>query len=376
EKKDIRNILEKINISKVLLTSLLSVGILLAISLIIKIIIGIYFPEISNIVNPLHIIMVLNIGSLSGYSSTMLGAGSVNIDIGILVLLIAPIISITISNVIVMRKENKNLNSVLLNSLGVGIFYGLILSIISIFATIKSNPMDMMEYGFSLNFRYNLFEILINGFFIGFLCSYIFGFKRKYKNDNMYLNIFKDAVNTVGIGYISVFIILLILSMSNSSLLNELGIYGYIGKINIGVILTQLSAYIWEFANMIPITINNNIISIINLLNEDMFFNTRLIFFAMIALSLLVILITGCNIRDKYSENGKKAILIFAISYSMLMVILSIFSNIRLEGSIDMFKMNNYQTSIFMGTNTVPTMVISFVYSYFISWIGYKLKKI
>ncbi|MEG1311338.1 MAG: hypothetical protein RSD47_04945, partial [Romboutsia sp.] len=242
--------------------------------------------------------------------------------------------------------------------------------------TIKTNPMDMMEYGFSQNIRYNLFEILINGFFIVLLSSYIFGFKRKYKNDNMYLNIFKDAVNTVGIGYISVFIILLILSMSNSSLLNELGIYGYIGKINIGVILTQLSAYIWEFANMIPITINNNIISMINLLNEDMFFNTRLIFFAMIALSLLVILITGCNIRDKYSENGKKAILIFAISYSMLMVILSIFSNIRLEGSIDMFKMNNYQTSIFMGTNTVPTMVISFVYSYFISWIGYKLKKI
>ncbi|WP_042273096.1 hypothetical protein, partial [Faecalimicrobium dakarense] len=368
--KSINYILEKFNIGKILLTSSLSLGILLVVSFFIKGFISLEFSEISYIINPLHIIMALNLGVLDGYSSTMVGSGSIEAHIGMLILLIMPVISIIISNFIFLKKENKDLNSVILNSIGFGISYGLMLAVISIFATVKSNPMDMIDYGLAINFRYRFSSLLINGFIIGFLTTYIFSFKKKYRNNNIYIDILKNAINTIAIGYILVFIILLILTLSDSSFLNEIGLYGYLDKFNIGIILSQLTAYVWEFANFIPISINNNIISI---LNTGIFFNTKLIFYSMIALSLLIILISGCNIKYKYKENGKKAILIFAISYAIIMGILAMFSYITVGGNISLLEMNNYKASIFMGTSITSTMIISFIYSYVVSWIGYKL---
>lgn len=369
-KKNINYILERFNIRKILLTSSLSLGILLVIAFFIKGFISLEFSEISYIINPLHIIMALNLGVLDGYSSTMVGSGSIEAHIGMLILLIVPIISIIISNFIFLRKENKDLNSVVRNSIGVGISYGLMLAVISIFATVKSNPMDMIDYGLAINFRYRFSSLLINGFIIGFMTTYIFSFKKKYRNNNIYLNIFKSAINTIAIGYVSVFLLLLVLSLSDASFLNEIGLYGYLDKFNIGVVLSQLTTYIWEFSNFIPISINSNIISIFN---TGIFFNTKLIFYSMITLSLLIVLISGCNIKYKYKENGKKAILIFAISYSIVMGILAMFSYITLGGNISLFEMNNYNASIFMGTSIPSTILISFIYSYVVSWIGYKL---
>lgn len=372
-KKNINDIFDKFNIGKILLTSSLSVGILLVMGFVIKGFVGLEFSELSYIINPLHIIMALNLGALDGYSSTMIGSGSIEAHIGILVLLIMPIISIIISNFIFLRKENKDLNSVILNSIGVGISYGLMLAVISIFATIKSNPVDMMDYSLAVNFSYRFSSLLINGFIIGFLTTYIFSFKKKYRNNNIYLDIFKSAINTVAIGYVSVSIILLVLALSDPSFLNEIGLYEYLDKFNIGIILSQLTAYIWEFANFVPISINHNIISMLNMGNTGMFFNTKLIFYAMITLSLLIILISGCNIKYKYRENGKKAILIFSLSYAMIMGILAMFSYITVGGSISLFEMNNYNASVFMGASITFTMIITFIYSYVVSWIGYKL---
>lgn len=372
-KKNINNILDKFNIGKILLTSSLSIGILLVIGFIIKGFISLEFPKISYIINPLHIIMALNLGSLDGYSSTMIGSGSIKAHIGMLVLLIMPIISIIISNFIFLRKENKDLKSVILNSVGVGISYGLIVAFISIFATVKSNPMDMIDYGLAINFRYKFSSLLINGFIIGFLTTYICSFKKKYRNDNIYLDIFKHSINTVVIGYILVFIILLVLAIVDSSFINEIGLYGYLDKFNIGIILSQLATYIWQFANFIPISINNNIISMISIGSTGIFFNTKLIFYAMTTLSLLIILISGCNIKYKYRKNGKKAILVFALSYAIIMGILAMFSYITVGGNVSLFEMNNYKASIFMGTSISSTVIISFIYSYVVSWIGYKL---
>lgn len=372
-KKNINKILDKLKVRNILFTSALSVVILLVIGFIIKAFIAIEFPEIAYIINPLHIVMALNLGSLNGYSSTVVGSGALEAHIGILALLMIPVISMIISNVVFLRKESNDFKSVILSSLGVGFSYGLILAIIGIFATIKSNPMDMINYGLSVSFRYKFLSLLINGFIIGSFTTFIFLFKKKYKNNNLYVDIFKSAINTVAIGYILVFILLSILTLSDSSFLNEIGLYGYLGKLNIGVILSQLSSYVWEFSNFIPININNNIISMLSLGNKEIFFNTKLIFYAMTTLSLLIILIAGCNIKSKYKEDGKKSVLIFALSYAFIMGILAMFSTITLGGNISLFEINNYQASIFMGANITSTVIISFIYSYVVSWIGYKL---
>ncbi|MBY1902969.1 hypothetical protein KWW78_13100, partial [Clostridioides difficile] len=66
-------------------------------------------------------------------------------------------------------------------------------------------------------------------------------------------------------------------------------------------------------------------------------------------------------------------IIVFSIYYAFLMGILALFSTFILDSNINFFNTTNYGTTLIMQFKVLQAIVISFVYSFVISLIGYKL---
>jgi hypothetical protein len=291
------------------------------------------------------------------------------IHLGILLIGLIPLAILSLSNFIFIK--NKNIYDVLYNSIGVGLVYGIMLVIISIISTTSISFSDMMNYGLSITFRYNIVEVLFNGFILGFISTYLIGYKKKYLGENIYLDILKKVINTILAMYISIFIILLVIGILDKSYIYELGLYNYTSSTTL--ILSQLTIYMLYFANIIPVTIGSSNLSILSLLNGDLFFYTKIIFMAMIFLSLLILIIAGYKLRKNLKSNSNKAVLIFSSFYAIIISILSSLSTIYIYGSSSLLQTSAYQSNLFMGTTMISTFIISFIYIYVIVKIGYTL---
>lgn len=359
----------KAYIKPILLTSVTSVAILFLISLGLKLLMSFNLGELINFVNPLHIILGINLGTINLNASTMMSSGSVSIHLGVLLIGLIPLFALSISNVIFIK--NKNAQDILYNSVGVGVIYGIMLVIISIFSSTSFSISQMMNYGIAVAYRYKILELFLNGFILGFISTYLIGYKKKYFGQNIYLDILKKAINSILILYVAIFVILLGISIVDNSYLYELGLYNY--SRNTTFILSQLSSYILVFANIVPITIGSNKLSILSIINGDLLFDTKLMLIAIIFLSLLVLILTGYNLRKKFKNSSSNLVLIFSICYSIIVTILSSFSVIYLEGNISLLQMNSYPENVFMGSGILTTLIISFIYSYIILKIGYTL---
>lgn len=359
----------KVNIKPILLTSVTSVAILFLISLGLKLLISFNLGELINFINPLHIILGINLGTINLNASTMMNSGSVSMHLGVLVIALIPLLVLSLSNAIFIK--NKSAQDILYNSVGVGATYGLMLVIISIFSSTSSSVSQMMNYGIAVAYRYKIFELFLNGFILGFISTYLTGYKKKYSGQNIYLDILKKAINSILILYVLIFIILLGISIVDNNYLYDLGLYSY-NRSNI-FIFSQLSSYILAFANIVPITIGSNNLSILSIINGDLLFDTKLILIAIIFVSLLVLILTGYNLRKKFKNSSANIVLIFSICYSIIAAILSSFSVIYIGGNISLLQMNSYPGNTFMGSGIFTTLVISFIYSYIILKIGYTL---
>ena len=71
---------------------------------------------------------------------------------------------------------------------------------------------------------------------------------------------------------------------------------------NTTFILSQLASYILAFANIVPTTIGSNKLSILSIINGDLLFDTKLMLISIIFLSLLVLILTGYNLRKKFKN--------------------------------------------------------------------------
>ena len=369
----VKNISSSMNIKKVLLTSFSSILILFLMSLIFKGAMSTSFEEFGSLINPVHIMLGLNLGYVDITSSNLLNSGYMSAHLGIIILLVLPIISIGTSNILFMRKENKSSKSSLINALGVGFVYAMILGVLSSFSKIGTNSQELFRYGMMMEANYTFSSIFINGFIIAFLTTYLIGFKKKYESESMTLTILKKSIKTIFIGVLVVFLVLIAVTLSDSSYLYELGMYGYVNDLSIGLIVSQLAVYMWGFANFVPLVISTNTVSIFNLLSSDLFLDTKLIFIIMITISSLVILVNGCNLKRKYKSGNIKVVLMFSLFYALIMGALALFSSIFIGGNVSLLDMNSYQGNIMLGLPVLTTIIRAFLYSFIVSWLGYKL---
>lgn len=348
-------------------TGVLAVGILFIIGFIFKLVTGIDL-------NILQIIIAMNLGTVDISSNIFTGNGAITIQLGLLALLIAPIISLVISNLLILK--NKDKNSILHNINGVGITYGILLVIISILAPSRFISRNLMQYGISINFSYNIIRLFVNGYIISALCTYLIVFKKKYEKDNMSLIIANKAIKVILIGLIALFAIITLVTVLDGDYLADMGLYKYIGELNLVSILIQLSSYLWSFANFIPTTIGDIVLSPFNIVSSNLLIETKLIFYSIIALSLLIILITGYSLRERYSKNDIKPVIMFSLYYSIFMGIVSLFSKVYIYGNVSLLGIENYNNVIYMGASVIVSIIISYIYSFIVSLIGYKLNNL
>ena len=376
KKWDYKDVISYLNIPKTFIASVVAIIMLFIVSIMLKGVVSSYIPDVADVISPIHILLGLNLGSLSVYSSTTMGWGGFELNLGIIILAVLPIISITISNLIFSKKFTKDSQSALRNSLGVGASYGLILGVLALFSKTKmSYSYDMMQYGYIVQFSFGSLGMILKGFILGFLSTYILLYKKEYEDENMYLGILKRAINMLFIGYILTFVILCILTMADRSYLYNLGISNYVNQVGIGVVLSQLAAYIWSFGNFVPVNIGSQELSMFNLIRSDLYLTTTLMLVAMFFLSALVIIVSACKLEMKYGkrEDGIKPILLLSGFYAILLGALSIVTTVTLGNSVDIFTLSNYTSSLTMGFGMISSILISFIYSFLISLVGYKL---
>lgn len=375
EKFGYKSIINYLNMPKTLYTSLTATIILLIVSILGKDIVSNYISNIGNLINPIHILLGLNLGSLNVYSSSMMGWSGTELKFGLIILAILPILSITISNLIFNKKYTKNSEHAFRNSLGVGISYGIILGILALFSKTRvSYSYNMMQYGYMARLSFSVLGMIVKGFILGFISSYMVLYKKKYEDENMYLGIFKSAINVLIIGYLTTFVILLILTITDKSYLYNLGISTNMGSLNTFIMISQLAAYIWTFGNFIPITIGSKEISIVNLMGSELYLTTILMLTAMFFLSILALIVASCKLESKYGrENGIKPVLILSVFYALLVGALSIITTLTLGGGVDILNFSNYSTSLNMGFGLLSSIIITFIYSFIVSLVGYKL---
>jgi len=372
---NLKDIVNYLNLKNSFLISIVSILILLVIASIMGGLAKLSSSSLGNIINPIHILLGLNSGSVKIYSSSMMGWESTELNLGLIGLMILPVLAIIISNIIFNKKKCENANDVLRSSLGVGICYGLILLILSIFSkTSLGYSYNSMQYSQITQFKFQSFNMMIKGFIIGFLPTFYLLYKKEYNDDNIYLSIFKKAINMVLVGYLTTLVILIILTIVDKSFLDGLGVSTYINSFGNIITLSQLAMYIWSFGNFIPVGIGEGHFSLFNIFSSSGYFTTSLVLISMFFLSALVIIIFACNLEGKYKDKyGIKPILILSISYALLMGLISILTKLTFEGSIDILSLSSYSSYISMGISTISSILISFIYSFLVSLVGYKL---
>ena len=364
----IKNILSNINIKDSFKVAGFATVILFFISVIVKQILGSVLGEYTSYISASDILLLLNGGDLSVFTSGsgMMSYGSYynfSFQLCSLILLVLPVICLGISYKVFMKEKNTNELTLFIQAIGVGSLYGLILAVI---ALLSRNQLSIgggfLSSGYSLIYGVGFISVLFRGFLLGFLSILYIGTKKEYEESNIYLGIFKQSIKTVALGYLIVFVLLVIGHLIGLSYVYEFGISNSISNINVFVVISQLAAYIWGFANFNIATIGSQ-----SLFKTSLSIDFKLCLIAFVALSALILFISGIKLNNKYKTSSKKPVLIFSVFYAVIMASLSIFTYVNINGG----SLLGY--NIAMNTNVILTLIMSFIYSFIVTFVGFKL---
>lgn len=372
EKTKFKDIASSFDLINGLKASGLAIVILFVLSLIIKVILVGNNNQISELINPLHIMLFSNLANVNIFMSLFMNSAHSSVNFGFLILLILPIVSFMLPYRMFMKKRNISFITHVKNSLGVAIIYAIILCVISKVSQIEvSLSNGFNQYGYGIFFSFSTFNVLFKGFIIGFILVLFMGLKKEYEKENMIAGVLKIALKTIFIGYILVLIIAAILYFANVNYIFDLGLNSYIGDISLGVVLSQLAIYLLAFSNLIPVSLGSGSLSILSLFNSNISLDLMLLLGAMIALSALIFIIVGCKLESKYKSKNIKPVIIFSGCYAVIIAVIGSLTTIYIGDNVA--SMLTSLSAIQMGFNFITGMIISFIYSLIITLTGYKL---
>lgn len=369
----IRSILSNINIKDSFKVAGFATLILFVVCLIIKQILGLTLGDYVSYISAIDILLLINGGNLSVLTNanSMMNYGnyySLSFQICTVVSIMLAIVSIMISYNLFIKQKNSNELILFRQALGVGIIYGVILSVLAI---LSKNSISIgggfFSSGYNLVYGFTFLSVLFRGILLGFLSVLYTGIKREYEENNIYLSIFKNVVKTVFLGYVVVFVLLILGHFIVLSYVYELGISNSLSNINIFAVISQLAAYIWGFANLNPVTIGSQNLFLVNLFSTSLSMDFKLCLVALVALSALILFISGLKLSDKYKGSNSKPVFIFSVIYALIMAVMAIFTSVNINGGT----LIGYNLQ--MGMSVIFTLIISFIYSFIMTFIAFKL---
>ncbi|CEO20686.1 hypothetical protein [Paraclostridium sordellii] len=346
---------------------IVSILMLILISIIIKCILGFVESDINKYLNVFNILMGVNLVPIDISSSSNLGFGKININLGIILWIIIPAICITISSIIFIKKDEIDKTNILKETLIISIIYGAFIAFVSILAK-RTISLSMNEYyNLSIILSYSLCKSFINGILVCFIPTYITLYNKVKPKENIY-KIINKVLKTIGTLLIIILITLIVCFVFNKLYLNSEGIMTL-------VMLVQISTYIIHLANLIPMIIINSIISIFSMSNLVMYINDNmlLVIYSIILFNAILLIVAGYDVKNKFKN--QKYIKIFSLIYSIVIGVSIHLTKIDTNGTISLLESKSYETYSYIGSSAILGMMISFLYCYIMLFIGYKLNK-
>lgn len=362
---NIKSYINGIDFKKIAMPAILSMVLLIIISMFIKLLISIMGLNINQYINIFSIVLGLNLVPINIVSFSGIGIGNVDINLGLLIYLIIPFICIGIINVICIKKDYIKENEIFKDVFSISFIYGLLLGFISFLGKEFINVNVNEYYSMSIVIKYSFLNSVINGMIISILPTYIVLFSKIKPKSNKF-KVINRVLKNIGLIYLSILVILLMSLGFNNT-------YGGSDGISKLVNITQVGAYILQVVNLIPIAVLNTIISIFNISDVGIYLdqNLNLLIYAMILFTIIILIITGYDIKSKFKD--KKVIKYFSMYYSIIIGNIVYLSKINTNGSLSLLELQNYETYSYVGSSVVVGIIIAFLYSYIVISLGYKL---
>ena len=357
---ELRSLINKINIKKSLLSSISSILIMSLIAVAITFLGTKDVGVLSQIINPVNIVLMMNAASISIQSSGMFSSEVINITLGIIVFFITTVGCISLSNVLILKNSNENIEDFVINNISSSLIYSTLLCIIAASSRFNTNYEGLLEFGINITADYSMLNIFTKSFIIYMIVSFMSNYKKEY-SQNMYIDIFRKSIYVVVIGYVSVALISLLLYKTNNIYLND--IIKYTQGENIYLRLLQISVYLLLFGSFVPVGMSETLLSVVTINSSYFLLNTKLILYVVISIVSLILIVSSNNIIRKYRKDTKKAIKVFSISYAAVLGALASITQVSIN-------INNYLN---MGASGIITFIISFIYCFIISNIVSKL---
>ena len=376
-KENIRNLKNNINLKREGKQSLKVAGIAFVIMLIISLIASGLRSQFLNgmgNINLFSILLGLNLVGVRVRSRGMMMFSSSTVNLGVIALILIPIISLIVANLIIYRRKIESLDKCVLEALKVAFIYGMLLAVASIFSTTKINLGMGNIFGFGNNYiaiGYKFFPAFGNGFLIAFLTTAILNYRKEFHGEYYTTDIVSDAIREFLKISLIVLVITVIVVFTKNSALYDFGISEYSKGGAVGAYIMQIAAYLITIATGGIVHIgDSSSISIFSIFNSATFTDTKLLIRIIFCIFAIAMIFVGANIYRNYRFENRKTVLHFSIVFGFLVGLVAKFSAISISGSM-MQNMSSIDLAITAGTFT--TFVIATISTIIFTEIGYRI---
>ncbi|WP_250674234.1 hypothetical protein LZ906_006380 [Paraclostridium ghonii] len=360
-------LISSIDIKRRIIVPAFSIFVLFIVSIWIKLFMSITGLQVNQFLNIFNIILGLNLVPIKVASSSIIGVGNIDISMSLISVLILPFIVIGISSMFFIKKESLKNQNVIKESFMLSLIYGLLLGFISILGKRIINFSMEEYYTMSVVIKYSFIRSVLNGIIISFIPIYIVLFN-KIKCSKKDFNIINKALKTIALMYVLILVLIVFGLFFNKVFLSNSGVNG-------AITYPQLALYLLHFINLIPVRVGHVLISIFNISDINLYLNDSIILlvYAIMLLNIVILIVSGYDIKNKV--NDKKYVKYFSLVYSIVIAGTIFLSKIDTSGSLTLLDIKNYDMYSYIGSSTIIGLVISFIYSYIILSLGYKLNK-
>ena len=376
-KENIRNLKNNINLKREGKQSLKVAGIAFVIMLIISLIASGLRSQFLNgmgNINLFSILLGLNLVGVRVRSRGMMMFSSSTVNLGVIALILIPIISLIVANLIIYRRKIESLDKCVLEALKVAFIYGMMLAVASIFSTTKINLGMGNIFGFGNNYiaiGYKFFPAFGNGFLIAFLTTAILNYRKEFHGEYYTTDIVSDAIREFLKISLIVLVITVIVVFTKNSALYDFGISEYSKGGAVGAYIMQIAAYLITIATGGIVHIgDSSSMSIFSIFNSATFTDTKLLIRIIFCIFAIAMIFVGANIYRNYRFENRKTVLHFSIVFGFLVGLVAKFSAISISGSM-MQNMSSIDLAITAGTFT--TFVIATISTIIFTEIGYRI---
>ncbi|MGL5314778.1 MAG: zinc ribbon domain-containing protein [Peptostreptococcaceae bacterium] len=336
-------------------------------------------------------------------------AGFINVgQVGIAArVIISPLICILVMFIttnIFMKKE-KVKNSVIINALGCGLIYAILILILEIIGSYTVS----IDSTFVFSVKFDLFIGLMNSFVIGFIGAYM-GINKKFKkNKNLNSYLFTKASITIILGFIitglvsTIYIVFISKDYYSYASFKDIFYYydTFIVMLFIILFLSVVGSWMFALANFATLSV----FSVVeyNIFSIAQAFAPELVLLTIIPMIMLVF--TGRRLKKKYIEDSLLPIGIFSGIYAVLMALFAyastttisvsskvgeVYLNEVIYGIMEAFNYGGYgvvedsmnqmynqlTSGLQMGPKMFSLLISAFIFSFVFVYIGYKFKKV